>query len=302
LNPGHAARESNDGMKNTPLPSIFVSHGSPMTALNPGAAGAAWRELGRAIDATFGRPRAILAASAHSLTRQPALLAAARHEAIYDFGGFPDALYRLRYDAPGAPELAPRVKALLDDAGIASQVVAEGGLDHGIWTPLRSMYPGADVPVLPLAWVPAWSPAEQFRLGEALQPLAHEGVLVVGTGSITHNLRILSRFTDDSPTDQPERAESRAFRDWYVDRSAARDWDALLAYRSAAPHAALMHPTDEHLLPWYIAAGAGGRDAAPLRVHDSNVYGALGMDVYAFGAGAPPLRAAMAPAVTTASG
>lgn len=283
----------NDGM-NTTLPSLFVSHGSPMTALDPGAAGEAWSRLGPAIDAAFGRPKAIVAASAHSLTRQPVLLAAERHEAIYDFGGFPDALYQLRYDAPGAPALAPRVQQLLADAGIASQVVNEGGLDHGIWTPMRSIYPQADVPVLPLAWVPSQSPAQQFALGQALAALADEGVLVVGTGSITHNLRLLSRFTDDSPTDQPERAESRAFRDWFAERGAARDWDALLAYRTQAPHAALMHPTDEHLLPWYIAAGAGGRDAAPLRVHDSNVYGALGMDVYAFGAGAPRLAAALA--------
>jgi 4,5-DOPA dioxygenase extradiol len=291
LNVGAAVVVFNDGMN---TPTLFVSHGSPMTALNPGAAGEAWARLGPAIDATFGRPKAILAASAHSLTRQPVLLAARRHEAVYDFGGFPDALYQLRYDAPGAPDLAPRVHQLLDAAGIASQVVADGGLDHGIWTPLRSIYPAADVPVLPLAWVPTQSPAQQFALGEALAPLADEGVLVIGTGSITHNLRLLSRFTDDSPTDQPERAESRAFRDWFVDRSAARDWNALLAYRTQAPHAALMHPTDEHLLPWYIAAGAGGREAPPLRVHDSSVYGALGMDVYAFGAGAPRLASALA--------
>jgi 4,5-DOPA dioxygenase extradiol len=292
LNAGGAVVVFNDDM-NATLPTLFVSHGSPMTALNPGAAGDAWSRLGPVIDATFGRPKAILAVSAHSLTRQPVLMAAERHAAVYDFGGFPDALYQLRYDAPGAPALAPRVKQLLDTAGIPAQVVADGGLDHGIWTPLRSIYPQADVPVLPLAWVPTQGPAQQFALGEALQPLTDEGVLVIGTGSITHNLRLLSRFTDDSATDQPERAESRAFRDWFVERSAARDWDALLAYRSEAPHAELMHPTDEHLLPWYVAAGAGGRTHAPHRLHDSNVYGALGMDVYAFGAPAPRLAAAL---------
>jgi 4,5-DOPA dioxygenase extradiol len=276
------------------LPPLFVSHGSPMTALNPGAAGAAWARIGPALAEAFGAPpKAILAVSAHSLTRLPVLLAAPRHAAVYDFGGFPDALYQLRYDAPGAPELAPRVAQLLADAGIQSQVVPDGGLDHGIWTPLRSMFPHADVPVLPLAWVPTQSPAEQLRLGAALAPLAHEGVLIIGTGSITHNLRLLTRFTDDSRADQPERAESRAFRDWFADRGAARDWDALLAYRAQAPHAALMHPTDEHLLPWYVAAGAGGRDAPALRIHESNVYGALGMDVYAFGASAPLLAQAL---------
>jgi 4,5-DOPA dioxygenase extradiol len=281
-----------------PLPPLFVSHGSPMTALDPGAAGAFWQRLGAAIDATFGRPRAIVALSAHSLTREPVLLAAARHATVHDFGGFPDALYRLRYDAPGAPALAPRVHALLAGAGVAAHVVDDGGLDHGIWVPLRVMYPDADVPVLPLAWVPSEPPSAQFALGQALAPLAADGVLVLGTGSLTHNLRLLAPFTGRGPVDQPERAESAAFRDWFVQRSAARDWDALFDYRRQAPHAALMHPTDEHLLPWFGAAGAGGRDAAPQRLHASVTYGALGMDTYAFGPQAPALaRALDAPAL-----
>lgn len=281
-----------------PLPPLFVSHGSPMTALDPGAAGAFWQRLGPALDATFGRPRAVVALSAHSLTREPVLLAASRHPTVHDFGGFPDALYRLRYDAPGAPALAPRVQALLGGAGIRAHAVDDGGLDHGIWVPLRFMYPDADVPVLPLAWVPSDPPAVQFALGQALAPLAAEGVLVLGTGSITHNLRLLASFTGRGPVDQPERAESAAFRDWFVQRSAARDWDALFDYRRQAPHAALMHPSDEHLLPWFGAAGAGGREHAPQRLHASVTYGALGMDVYAFGAQAPALaRALQAPAL-----
>lgn len=276
-----------------PLPSLFVSHGSPMTAVEPGASGDFWRRLGQAIDTTFGRPRAIVALSAHSLTREPLLLAAARHEAVHDFGGFPDALYRLRYDAPGAPDLAPRVHGLLERAGIASHVVDDGGLDHGIWVPLRFAYPDADVPVLPLAWVPTQPPAAQFALGEALAPLAADGVLVLGTGSITHNLRLLGDFTGRGAADQPERAESAAFRDWFVQRSAARDWEALLDYRRQAPHAALMHPSDEHLLPWYGAAGVGGRASAPQRLFAGVTYGALGMDVYAFGGAAARLAQAL---------
>lgn len=276
-----------------PLPAIFVSHGSPMTAVEPGASGDFWRRLGHAIDAAFGRPRAIVALSAHSLTREPVLLAAARHETVHDFGGFPDELYRLRYDAPGTPELAPRVHDLLARAGIASHVVDDGGLDHGIWVPLRFAYPDADVPVLPLAWVPTQPPAAQFALGEALAPLADDGVLVLGSGSITHNLRLLGAFTARGAAAQPERAESAAFRDWFVQRSAARDWDALFDYRRRAPHAVLMHPSDEHLLPWYGAAGAGGRAHAPRRLFADVAYGALGMDVYAFGPGAGRLARAL---------
>ncbi len=300
LNPRRAAGCSNHGIMKTtlplpsPLPSLFLSHGSPMTALEPGAAGAFWSRLGPAIDATFGRPRAILAISAHSLTREPALLAAARHEAVYDFGGFPDALYQLRYDAAGAPALADEVQALLAARGIKAHRLADGGLDHGIWTPLRSIYPDAGVPVLPLAFVPTQAPAEQFALGQALAPLAAQGVLVVGSGSITHNLRLLGAFNQRVDVSSPEIAESAAFRGWLRERARARDWDALFDYRRLAPHAALMHPSDEHLLPWYVAAGVGGRDSVPLRLHDSITYGALAMDAYAFGAQASKLEAALA--------
>jgi 4,5-DOPA dioxygenase extradiol len=271
------------------LPALFLSHGSPMIALEPRAAGHFMQALGPAIDAAFGRPRAILAVSAHSLTREPVLLAAPRHEAIYDFGGFDPRLNEMRYDAPGAPALAARVAALLQAAGIPAHQSPEGGLDHGIWTPLRYLYPGADIPVLPLAWPPQWKPAQLFALGQALAPLADEGVLIVGSGSITHNLqRAFARMS--GPADAPATPESTAFRDWFADRSAAADWEALLDYRARAPHAVLMHPTDEHLLPFFVAAGAGGTGAAR-RVHASLTWGDLGMDAYAFGPGAARLAA-----------
>ncbi len=260
-----------------------------MTALEPGAAGAFMQALGTRIDARFGRPQAILAISAHTAARAPVLLAGARHEAVYDFGGFDPKLYTLRYDAPGAPELASRVTALMSAAGLPVHVSPEGGLDHGNWTPLRYMYPDADVPILPLAFVPMHSPAQQFALGQALAPLADEGVLILASGSITHNLRRVFEHGLRGPVDRPEIAESAAFRHWLLARSGARDWDALFDYRARAPHAADMHPTDEHLLPWYIAAGAGGRENAPLRLHDSVTYGSLGMDAYAFGAQAARL-------------
>ena len=275
---------------NTALPPIFVSHGSPMIALEPGAAGACLQRLGPAIDATFGRPKAILAISAHTAARAPLLLAAARHEAVYDFGNFDPKLFTLRYDVPGAPALAERAAAVLRAAAIPVQVLAEGGLDHGIWTALRYLYPAADIPVLPLAFVTSQSPAQQFAMGEAIAALADEGVLVLGTGSITHNLRrALAGGLRASPS-QPEIPESVAFREWMRSRSAALDWDALFAYRQRAPHAVDMHPTDEHLLPWFVAAGAGGRAEPAVRIHSSLSMGCLGMDAYAFGESADTLR------------
>ena len=279
---------------------IFISHGSPLTALQPREAGAFMQRLGPAIDAAFGRPKAVLAVSAHTLARAPVLLAAPRHEAVYDFGGFDDALYTLRYDTSGAPGLATQVQVLLRAAGIEVQRAEQGGLDHGIWTPLRYMWPAAGVPVLPLALVPDWSPRRLFDLGAALAPLAAAGVLVMGTGSITHNLRRVFAGGLRADPGVPEIAESAAFRQWLLQRSQARDWDALFDYRRQAPHAQDMHPSDEHLLPWYVAAGAGGRDSAPLRLHASLTYGCLGMDAYAFGASAARLQQVLAGADATA--
>jgi 4,5-DOPA dioxygenase extradiol len=281
---------------NHALPPIFVSHGSPMIALEPGAAGAFMQRLGPAIDAAFGRPKAILAISAHTAARTPVLLAAPRHEAVYDFGGFDARLNQMRYDAPGSPDLARRVAGLLEDAQIPVHTLEEGGLDHGIWTALRYIFPSADIPVLPLAFVPSQSPAQQFALGEALAALALEGVLVFGTGSITHNLRRAFSGGLHGNRNQPEIPESAAFRDWMRARSAALDWDALLAYRQRAPHAVDMHPTDEHLLPWFVVAGVGGRSQAAVRLHGSVEMGCVGMDAYAFGALAPQLARQLEPA------
>ena len=262
-----------------------------MTALEPREAGAFMQRLGPAVTAAFGGPKAILAISAHSLTREPVLLAAQQHQAVYDFGGFDPRLNLIRYDAPGAPELATRVAGLLSAAGIPVHRVDEGGLDHGIWTPLRFMFPDASIPVLPLAWPPNWAPEKLFALGQALAPLADEGALIMGSGSITHNLRRVFAGGGLHPADGPATPESTAFRDWFASRSASADWDALLAYRAQAPFAALMHPTDEHLLPFYVAAGAAGRVPAT-RIHASLTFGDLGMDTYAFGPGAAELVAA----------
>ncbi|HEX2539891.1 MAG TPA: class III extradiol ring-cleavage dioxygenase [Caldimonas sp.] len=274
------------------LPSLFVSHGSPMIALEPGAAGAWMARFGPALEASVGRPKAIVSVSAHTAAATPVVLAGARHEAIYDFGGFDPRLRTLRYDAAGDPALAERVRELLEAAGIAARSVPEGGLDHGAWTALRYLFPKAEIPVVPLAFVPGDPPERQFAIGEALAPLSRDGVLVIGSGSITHNLRRAFAGGLRAPVEQPEIPESAAFRRWFAERAAARDWPALFAYRSRAPHAVDMHPTDEHLMPWFVAAGVGGRAAEPARLHESVTMGSIGMDAYAFGEGARRLAAA----------
>jgi 4,5-DOPA dioxygenase extradiol len=268
-------------MVNHSFPPVFVSHGSPMSALEPGVAGAFLKTLGRTLTSRIGRPRAILAISAHSLADPPTLLAADRHAAVYDFYGFPPPLYQVRYDVAGAPEVAARAAALMRAAGNAFNSIPGGGLDHGIWTALVHSHPQAEVPVVPLAFPPAASPRALFELGQALAPLADEGVWILASGNMTHNLRLWGGGR--SPIAAPEIPESAAFRDWFVARTRARDWPALFEYRRLAPFAAYMHPTDEHLLPWFVAAGAGGCQSVPQRIHDSVAYGILGMDAYAFG-------------------
>ena len=282
-------------MTSTSIAPLFLSHGSPMTALEPGEVGPFWQRLGPAMARASQRPLAIIAISAHSLTQEPVLMAAARHTTVHDFSGFPPALYQLRYDAPGAPALAQTAAGLIRGAGLPVHLQPEGGLDHGIWAPLRFIWPQADIPVLPLAFPPDWSPARLLALGRALAPLSRQGVLVYGTGSITHNLRLL--FGGAMPAlNAPEIPESAAFRSWFAQRTLAGDTAALLDYRRQAPFAALMHPGDEHLLPFYVAMGAaevppGGPLGA--RIHQSLTYGCLGMDGYAFGAGAAALEAAL---------
>ncbi len=269
----------------TAIAPIFLSHGSPEMALRPGAAGLFMQALGRQLQQA-SRPRAILALSAHSLARRPTLLVAPRQHAVYDFGGFDPALYQLRYDAPGAPELA---EELLQALPGLLQVHGRAGLDHGIWIPLRHLVPQADIPVLPLCFSPHAGPDELWSLGRALSPWSEQGVLILASGSITHNLRRV--FHDGAAPDAPEIPQSRAFRDWWAAHAQAADWRALLDYRRQAPHAVDMHPTDEHMLPWFVAAGAGGETQGAVRIHDSVTHGCIGMDAYAFGATAASLAA-----------
>lgn len=281
-------------MQATSLPSLFVSHGSPMLALEPGATGAFFARLGRTLDRVFGRPQAIVAISPHTAARVPVWLAGTPHHAIHDFGGFPPALFALQYSPPGAPDLAHQAQQRLRADGIETALLDQAGLDHGIWSVLRHAWPDAQVPVLPLALTPAATPQALWQLGEALAWLGEQGVLVLGTGGITHNLRRLSRGADfqDDPQ-RPEDPVCQAFRGWVAEHAAARDWARLFDYRRLAPGAVEMHPSDEHWLPFYVAAGAGGAQAVPQRVHEGYTYGSLGMDAYAFGAAAATLAQAL---------
>jgi 4,5-DOPA dioxygenase extradiol len=233
------------------MPTLFLSHGSPMQAIEPGIAGRAWQALGHELP----RPAAIVIASAHWETSLPMLTGAEKPQTIHDFGGFPRTLYEIRYPAPGAPAVAARALALLKDAGITAGIDGSRGLDHGAWVPLRWMYPQADVPVVQVAVQPDRGTAHHLAVGRALAPLRDEGVLVIGSGHTTHNLREF--FVDRRGGGDPA-PYARAFADWVSTRLSSGDTDALLAYRTQAPEAVRAHPTDEHFLPLFIAYGAAG--------------------------------------------
>lgn len=193
--------------------------------------------------------------SAHWMTAQPVASTAAKPDTIHDFYGFPRQLYEIQYPAPGAPDVARRAAELLDAAGIATSSESHG-LDHGAWVPMLLMFPDADVPVAQLSIQPRRDPAHHFRVGRALRTLRDDGVMVIGSGQITHNLR------EADFSARPEEADPRVteFTDWFETRLAGHDIDALLDYRRQAPHAVSMHPTDEHLLPVFAALGAAGDD------------------------------------------
>jgi 4,5-DOPA dioxygenase extradiol len=247
------------------LPTLFVSHGSPMTLVQPSPA----RDFLAGLGASLPRPKAILAVSAHWTTARPTVSDAAKPATIHDFHGFPAQLYELRYEPPGAPAVAERV------AELCGADVARYGLDHGAWVPLLLGWPDEDIPVTQLSIQPDQDPSYHYRLGQRLALLRDAGVLILASGALTHNLR--AYFSNDPGAV----AGSLRFADWMAEAVRKNRLDDLLHYRSRAPDAASAHPTDEHLLPLFVALGAAG-DSDGGVLHRS-MDGSLAMDAYAWG-------------------
>lgn len=258
----------------TRLPALFLSHGSPMLAVEDSAAGRFLDGLG----AQLPRPRAIVVASAHFEAERPSVGAAPQPQTVHDFGGFPPQLYRIRYPAPGAPELAETIAARLTDAGLSPRVCSHHWLDHGVWVPLLRSYPQADIPVVPLSVNPHADAAHHFAVGRALAPLRDEGVLVIGSGGFVHNLRDL----DWSRRDAPMPGWASDFAAWMCARLEAHDLAALLDWEKRAPSARKAHPTVEHLMPLFVALGAGGDAPRTRSLHRSHEFGSLALDAFAF--------------------
>jgi 4,5-DOPA dioxygenase extradiol len=256
------------------FPAIFVSHGAPLLAIQPGPA----REFLSGLGKTLGKPNAILTVSAHWESADAAVSVAAQPKTIYDFYGFPDELYRIEYPAPGAPELAARAKDLLGKQGIGVRAHPSRGLDHGAWVPLMLMYPDADIAVTQLSVQTALGPAHHLKLGEALRGLRGDGVLILGSGGATHNLREFGRHPEGAAVP----LWVSRFQEWLAQTIESGKTDDLLHYRSLAPEAARNHPTEEHFLPLFVPAGAGSPGVAGKRIHRSHTFGILAMDAYRF--------------------
>jgi 4,5-DOPA dioxygenase extradiol len=261
----------------TTQPALFVSHGSPMIMIEPSPA----RDFLSGLGASLPRPDAILVISAHHDEGGAVISLADAPETIHDFGGFPQALFDMRYPAPGAPALAREVVELLGQAGIEVTADPSRGLDHGAWVPLMLGWPEADVPVTQLSISSAHPPEWHYRLGEALRPLRDKNILIMGSGSLTHNLRAI--FAEGRDHDAPTPAWVSDFADWIKDRFDADDANAVVNLLFRAPHARENHPTPDHILPLFAAMGAGGAGAGAKRLHHSYTYGVLAMDAYRFG-------------------
>lgn len=257
-------------------PALFVSHGAPSIVLDPTPA----HDFLKSWSTGRAAPSAILVATAHFEAPGPTLSASAQPETIYDFRGFPDALYAMRYAAPGSPALAERAGSLLRDAGLAPRLHPTRGFDHGTWTPLMLMYPDATIPVVQLSVDPARDAAWHVSVGEALAPLRDDNVLIVGSGSFTHDLgaffRGPPRAEDAAP--EPYVAEFAAWARAAIEDGRTED---LIHWTDRGPHALRNHPTPEHFLPLFVALGAARR-ARGARVHGSFSHGVLAMDAFVF--------------------
>jgi 4,5-DOPA dioxygenase extradiol len=232
----------------TRLPALFLGHGAPHLADDP-----LWPDELATWASSLARPDAILMVSAHWENAPTTLAATTEQDLVYDFYGFPAHYYQVTYPAPGAPDLADRVEVLLAASGRSVARDERRGLDHGAYVPLVEMYPDADVPVLQMS-MPTLDPAELFAIGGLLAPLRDEGVLIIGSGFATHNLRAINMGL---PTDQEPATWSSEFDHWLDESIAAQDVDALLDFGHRAPAAQIAHPRTEHLAPLFVTLGAG---------------------------------------------
>ena len=260
----------------TTAPTLFISHGAPTFAIEPGLLGPALNTLGQQLSGAK-TVKAVLVVSPHWQTRDVTVMTTPAPKTVHDFGGFPAVLYDLQYPVAGHPQLAAEVGRLLTQAGWTVGVDARRGLDHGAWVPLRHLLPNADIPVFQVSMPMDLDTVSAFELGKALAPIRESGVMIVASGSMTHNLY---EFRHSGAAEQDY---AIAFTHWIRQAVTSQDIAGLLDYRQRAPHAQRAHPTEEHFLPLLVALGARN-DAEAAQVIDAGVTnGVLSMESYAWG-------------------
>ncbi|WP_334459824.1 class III extradiol ring-cleavage dioxygenase [Acinetobacter soli] len=250
------------------LPGLFISHGSPMLAVDPEQVGPALHRL----SFNLPKPKAIVVMSAHWESQSLEVSTSTRPQTWHDFRGFPAELYRIHYPAPGAPELAEDILKRLADAHLTAHANSTRPRDHGVWMPLLHMYPEADIPVIEISLPMQLNSDEIYAVGQALAPLREQQILLIGSGSITHNLAELR--WQGNLQNIPEWASG--FRNHVVNKLTHQDYDAILNWPDL-PHIERNHPTIEHFAPLFFAMGTGNRFSI---VHSSFSMGSLGMDIY----------------------
>jgi 4,5-DOPA dioxygenase extradiol len=257
-------------------PAVFVSHGSPMIALEDDPWSRALAEFG----AGSPRPRAVLVVSGHFEAPGPVRVTSSPSpETLHDFSGFPEELFRVRYPARGDPGLAALAVRLLEEAGFAAKTDPERGLDHGAWVPLRCLYPEADVPVVEVSQPLRRNPEDALRMGATLSRLRDQDVLLLGTGGIVHNLRVLD------PSASPGSAAdwARDFDAWIAERLEQMDVAGIASYRTAAPNAERAVPTPEHFDPIFVVLGSGRSGERAATLYEGFRYGTLSMRSFVLG-------------------
>ncbi len=257
----------------TQAPLFFISHGAPTFALEPGTLGPQLKALGAQLEGV----RAVLVVSPHWQTRGVSVSAAASPETIHDFGGFPAKLYDLSYPAAGAPQVALDAAKLLADAGFATDTDKFRGLDHGAWVPLMHLLPQAQLPVFQVSMPYDLNTVQAVQLGQALAPLRAQGVLIVTSGSMTHNLGEFRRGVAAGDHYVEE------FSQWVRTAVLANAVQPVIRYRSEAPHAVRAHPSEEHFLPLLVALGAQVEGDAAQLLAGGIEHGMLSMDSFVWG-------------------
>ena len=254
-------------------PVFFISHGAPTFALEPGKLGARLESMGKGLSGV----EAVLVVSPHWQTECVKVMADKAPATRHDFGGFPQPLYELQYPARGHPQFAVEATRLLAEAGFEASLDDGRGLDHGAWVPLLHLLPATDIPVFQVSMPHTLDATGALHLGRALAPLRQRGVLILGSGSMTHNL-----YEFRLPATN-EAAYVREFTAWVRQAVLADAADTLADYRRLAPHATRAHPTEEHFLPLLIAVGANAGESAARTIADEITYGVLSMESYAWG-------------------